>query len=66
MEQERDFLRKDLSSTRELMAKRDSEVAEIVRSNKEKEEKIKIQRQKKKALTKELNDMRSQVQALSN
>lgn len=66
MEQERDFLRKDLSSTRELMAKRDSEVAEIVRSNKEKEEKIKIQRQKKKALTKELNEMRSQVQALSN
>jgi hypothetical protein len=66
VEQERDFLRKDLSSTRELMAKRDSEVAEIVRSNKEKEEKIKIQRQKKKALTKELNDMRSQVQALSN
>jgi hypothetical protein len=42
VEQERDFLRRDLSSARELMAKRDSEVAEIVRSNKEKEEKIKI------------------------
>ncbi len=61
VEQERDFLRRDLQNARENMVKRENEFSESMRLVREKEEKIKSMRGKKKVLTKEIEDLKSQV-----
>jgi hypothetical protein len=48
---------------REVMGKRDGEVGDTIRVLREKDEKIKHQRGKKKALQRELAELKSQVQA---
>ena len=66
VEQERDFLRRDLQNARENMVKRENEFSESMRLVREKEEKIKSMRGKKKVLTKEIEDLKSQVLILSS
>lgn len=61
VEQERDFLKRDLQSAREMMVKRENEFSESLRLVREKEEKIKSLRNKKKVLTKEIENLKSQV-----
>lgn len=61
IEQERDFLRRDLNSVRESLAKRESEMSESMRLLREKDDKIKSKRAKKKVMQKELQDLRVQV-----
>lgn len=61
VEQERDFLRRDLQAARETAQRREGETSDSLRLAREKEEKIKAQRAKKKALARELADLRSQL-----
>ena len=66
VEQERDFLRRDLQQLRESMAKREGEVAETVKLVREKEETIKSLRGKKKLLKKEVEELRVTVQTINS
>ncbi len=58
VEQERDFLRRDLHQLRETTVKREGEVADTVKLVREKEETIKALRAKKKVLKKDIEEMR--------
>ncbi len=66
VEQERDFLRRDLHQLRESMAKREGEVAETVKLVREKEEAIKSLRAKKKLLKKEVEELRVAMQTINS
>ena len=61
VEQEREFLRRDLQASREHMTKREAEIGDTLKMVRERDEKIKSQRSKKKALKKEIEEMRAQV-----
>lgn len=63
VEQERDFLRRDLQQLRESTAKREGEVAETVKLVRDKEETIKSLRGKKKLLKREVEELRAAMQA---
>lgn len=61
VEQERDFLRRDLQAAKETAQRREGESSDVLRMAREKEEKIKAQRAKKKALAREIAELRSQL-----
>ena len=61
VEQEREFLRRDLQASREHITKREAEIGDTLKMVRERDEKIKSQRSKKKALKKEIEEMRAQV-----
>ena len=63
VEQERDFLKRDLQSTRDSLQKREVDHGESVRVNRERDDKIKQQRNKKKALQRELNELKANMQS---
>ena len=66
VEQERDFLRRDLHQVRESMAKREGEVAETVKLVREREDTIKQMRGKKKLLKKEVEELRFAIQTANS
>lgn len=66
VEQERDFLRRDLHQVRESMAKREGEVAETVKLVREREDTIKQMRGKKKLLKKEVEELRFTIQTANS
>lgn len=61
VEQERDFLRRDLQAARDAAARRDAETGDAIRLGREKDEKIKSQRAKKKAMARELAELRKEL-----
>ena len=65
LEQERDFLKRDTQAAKETSARRESEAGDALRMVLEKEEKIKSQRAKKKALEAHVSELRLQLQQVS-
>lgn len=60
VEQERDFLRNDLNHLKENLQRKEMDLAELIKQNREKEEKIKSYRGKKKQAEKEVQEIKSQ------
>ena len=65
VEQERDFLRRDMTSLRENMTKREGDVGDSFKILRERDDKIKQQRSKKKELKRQIEELQAQL-ALAN
>ena len=61
VEQERDFLRRDMLSLRENMTKRDGDVGDSLKILRDRDEKINQQRSKKRELKRQIEDLKAQV-----
>ena len=59
IEQERDFLKNDISNVKEQLQRKELELSDLVRQMREKEDKVKGYRGKKKQMKKDIEELRS-------